>query len=88
MRRMTPDEIEVRLRAFVVICLTMILVIAVASMIYAITFVDQSMDLTPIDKIYSDMLKDIMLLCIGSIGGIATGKAISAVANRVGEKEE
>jgi hypothetical protein len=34
------------------------------------------------------MLKDIMLLCIGSIGGIATGKAISAVANRVGEKEE
>jgi hypothetical protein len=86
--RMTPDEIEVRLRAFVVICLTMILVIAVASMIYAITFVDQSMDLAPIDKIYSDMLKDIMLLCIGSIGGIATGKAISAVANQMGDKTE
>lgn len=86
--RMTPDEIEVRLRAFVVVCLTMILVIAVASMIYAITFVDQSMELAPIDKIYSDMLKDIMLLCIGSIGGIATGKAISAVANKMGDKDE
>lgn len=85
---MTPDEIEVRLRAFVVVCLTMILVIAVASMIYAITFVDQSMELAPIDKIYSDMLKDIMLLCIGSIGGIATGKAISAVANKMGDKDE
>jgi hypothetical protein len=86
--RMTPDEIEVRLRAFVVICLTLILVIAVLSLIYAITFVDQSMELAPIDKIYSDMLKDIMLLCIGSIGGIATGKAISAVANQMGDKTE
>jgi hypothetical protein len=86
--RMTPDEIEVRLRAFVVICLTLILVVSVISMIYAITFVDQSMEIAPIDKIYSDMLKDIMLLCIGSIGGIATGKAISAVANRMGDKEE
>lgn len=86
--RMTPDEIEVRLKAFVVICLTLILVISVASMIYAITFVDQNMDLSPIDKIYSDMLKDIMLLCIGSIGGIATGKAISDIANKVGDKTE
>lgn len=86
--RMTPDEIEVRLRAFVVVCLTLILVVSVISMIYAITFVDQSMDLAPIDKIYSDMLKDIMLLCIGSIGGIATGKAISAVANKMGDKTE
>jgi len=86
--RMTPDEIEVRLRAFVVICLTLILVVSVISMIYAITFVDQSMEIAPIDKIYSDMLKDIMLLCIGSIGGIATGKAISAVANQMGDKTE
>ena len=85
---MTPDEIEVRLRAFVVICLTLILVVSVISMIYAITFVDQSMEIAPIDKIYSDMLKDIMLLCIGSIGGIATGKAISAVANQMGDKTE
>ena len=85
---MTPDEIEVRLRAFVVICLTLILVVSVISMIYAITFVDQSMEIAPIDKIYSDMLKDIMLLCIGSIGGIATGKAISAVANKMGDNQE
>jgi hypothetical protein len=29
-----------------------------------------------------------MLLCIGSIGGIATGKAISAVANKMGDNQE
>jgi hypothetical protein len=36
--------------------------------------------MAPIDKVYTKMLNDIMLLCTGVLGGVAGRKAVSAVA--------
>jgi len=87
---MTTEDVEVRVWAFVVIVLALILFGSVAMILYAVTFVEQSMgEIAEIDKQYLAMLKDIMLLCIGAIGGIAGRKGAYAAANMMkGEKDD
>ena len=87
---MTTEELEVRVWAFVVIILALILFGSVAMILYAVTFVEQDIkEIAEIDKQYLAMLKDIMLLCIGAIGGIAGRKGAYAAANLVkGEKND
>ena len=85
---MTTEEIEVRIWAFVVAVLALILFGSVAMILYAVTFVDQSVgEIAEIDKQYLAMLKDIMLLCIGAIGGIAGRKGAYAAANLAKEEK-
>lgn len=85
---MTTEEIEVRIWAFVVAVLALILFGSVAMILYAVTFVDQSVgEIAEIDKQYLAMLKDIMLLCIGAIGGIAGRKGAYAAANLMKEEK-
>ena len=85
---MTTEEIEVRIWAFVVAVLALILFFSVAMILYAVTFVDQSVgEIAEIDKQYLAMLKDIMLLCIGAIGGIAGRKGAYAAANMMKEEK-
>jgi hypothetical protein len=87
---MTTEDVEVRVWAFVVIVLALILFGSVAMILYAVTFVEQSMgEIAEIDKQYLAILKDIMLLCIGAIGGIAGRKGAYAAANLMkGEKDD
>jgi hypothetical protein len=87
---MTTEDVEVRVWAFVVIVLALILFGSVAMILYAVTFVEQSMgEIAEIDKQYLAILKDIMLLCIGAIGGIAGRKGAYAAANMMkGEKDD
>ncbi|MFZ9071154.1 MAG: hypothetical protein ACO2Z7_07800 [Burkholderiaceae bacterium] len=87
---MTTEELEVRVWAFVVVVLATILFGSVAMILYAVTFVDQTVgEIAEIDKQYLAMLKDIMLLCIGAIGGIAGRKGAYAAANLVkGDKND
>lgn len=85
---MTTEEIEVRIWAFVVAVLALILFGSVAMILYAVTFVNQSVgEIAEIDKQYLAMLKDIMLLCIGAIGGIAGRKGAYAAANMMKEEK-
>ena len=71
--RLTADEIEVRIRAFVVIMVTLILFFIVVTLIYSIMFVTQPLkQMAPIDQAFSKMLNDIVLLIVGGIGGILT----------------
>ena len=84
---MTTEEIEVRIWAFVVATLALILFGSVAMILYAVTFVDQTVgEIAEIDKQYLSILKDIMLLCIGAIGGIAGRKGAYAAANLMKEE--
>jgi energy-converting hydrogenase Eha subunit H len=88
---MTTEELEVRVWAFVVMTLALILFGSVAMILYAVTFVEQSMgEIAEIDKQYLSILKDIMLLCIGAIGGIAGRKGAYAAANltKKGDKDD
>lgn len=80
--RMTTEEIEVRVWAAVLLTLSAILMISVLAIIGGVLFVEQDKDkIAPIDQAFLAILKDVMLLCIGAVGGIAGRKGAYAAAN-------
>ena len=86
--RMTTEEIEVRVWAWIVMILATILFGSVAMILYAVTFVEQNAgEIAEIDKQYLAILKDIMLVCIGAIGGIVGRKGAYAAANALKKDE-
>ena len=80
-RRSAEDEaalLEVRIWAFVVVAVTIILFGIVASILYSVTFVTQPIkSMAPIDQAYTKMLNDIVLLIVGGIGGVIGKRAVS-----------
>ena len=81
---LSPDAIEVRVWAFVVVMVTLVLVFIVAMLLYSVTFVTQPIkSMAPIDQAYTKMLNDIVLLIVGGIGGIMTKRAVKSVADMV-----
>ena len=71
--RLSADEIEVRVRAFVIIMVTLIFAFITLALLYSVTFVTQPIKaMAPIDQAYTKMLNDIVLLIVGGIGGILT----------------
>lgn len=86
--RLTTEEIEVRVWAWIVMTLAFILVISVVAILGAVIFIEQDMEkIAPIDTAFLAIMKDIMLLCIGAIGGIVGRKGAYAAANMM-KKEE
>ena len=72
-QRLTADEIDVRVRAFVIIVVTLIFAFITFALLYSVTFVTQPIkQMAPIDQAYTKMLNDIVLLIVGGIGGILT----------------
>lgn len=83
---MTTEEIEVRVWAIIVLTLCGILAMSVLAILGAVTFVEQPMNgIAPIDEAFLAILKDIMLLCIGAIGGIVGRKGAYAAVNAMKE---
>ena len=81
--RLSADDIEVRVRAFVIIVVTLILFFIVVTLIYSVMFVSQPIKaMAPIDQAFTKMLNDIVLLIVGGIGGIMT-KGISNEATNM-----
>jgi hypothetical protein len=86
--KLTTEEIEVRVWATIVLMLAAILIISVVTILLAVTFVEQNPgEIAEIDKQYLAMLKDIMLLCIGAVGGIVGRKGAYAAANALKEEK-
>jgi hypothetical protein len=80
--RMTTEEIEVRVWAAILLTLAAILLISVIAIIGGVLFVEQDKErIAPIDQAFLAILKDVMLLCIGAVGGIAGRKGAYAAAN-------
>ena len=80
-QKLTTDEIEVRIWAFVVIAVTLILTFIVISLLYSVTFVTQPIkSMAPIDQAYTKMLNDIVLLIVGGIGGVIGKRAMSSAS--------
>jgi len=76
--RLSGDEIEVRIWAFVVVTVTLILGFIVIMLLYSVTFVTQPIKaMAPIDQAYTKMLNDIVLLIVGGIGGIMGKRIVS-----------
>ena len=81
-RDMTTEEIEVRVWAAIVLTLAGILLISVICILGAVIFIEQDMHtIAPIDEAFLAIMKDIMLLCIGAVGGIVGRKGAYAAAN-------
>ena len=88
-QRMTTEEIEVRVWAWIVMILASILFMSVVGIILGVMFVEHDMErISPIDQAFLGILKDIMLLCIGAVGGIVGRKGAYAAANLATKKEE
>ena len=87
--RLTEDQIEVRVWAFVVGVVTMILAGIVFFILYSVTFVTQAIkSMAPIDQAYTKMLNDIVLLIVGGIGGVMSKKGVSAVSERLAARQD
>jgi ATP/ADP translocase len=87
-KELTTEEIEVRVWATIVLVLASILLISVICILMAVMFVDQNMDkIAPIDEAFLGIMKDIMLLCIGAIGGIVGRKGAYSAINATKDKE-
>jgi hypothetical protein len=81
-RDLTTEEIEVRVWALIVLVLAGILLISVVAILGSVMFVEQDMTaIAPIDEAFLGIMKDIMLLCIGAVGGIVGRKGAYAAAN-------
>jgi hypothetical protein len=89
MQRLTPDEIKVRVWAFVVVAIVGVFVGITIMMLYSLTWVEQPMKaMAPIDMAYTKMLNDIVLLIVGAIGGIASEKGLSMVTDALNKNHE
>ena len=80
---MTNEDIETRVWAVIVLSLTGILVVSVLSIILGVMFVEHDMErMSPIDEAFLGILKDVMLLCIGAIGGVVGRKSLSSALEK------
>ena len=87
-KELTTKEIEVRVWALIVLVLAGILLISVIAVLGAVIFVDQDMErIAPIDQAFLGIMKDIMLLCIGAVGGIVGRKGAYSAINAMKDKE-
>jgi len=84
---MTPDEIEVRVWAFVVKAITSMVFLIAMGVMYAIAFEPQDAQLAPIDAIFLEILKAIAFMGVGTLGGISGRKAAQSYAKKVAEDE-
>jgi hypothetical protein len=78
-QRLSVEEatalLEVRIWAFVVVAVTIILLL----WWHSVTFVTQPIkSMAPIDQAYTKMLNDIVLLIVGGIGGVIGKRAMSS----------
>jgi hypothetical protein len=87
-KELTTEEIEVRVWALIVMVLAGILFISVICILLAVMFVEQDMErIAPVDQAFLGIMKDIMLLCIGAIGGIVGRKGAYSAINAMREKD-
>ena len=85
---LSVEQVQVRIWAFVVIAVTLILMFIVGAMLYSVTFVTQPIKaMAPIDQAYTKMLNDIVLLIVGGIGGIMS-KRIATEVTKPKEEED
>lgn len=87
-RDLTPEEIEVRVWAFVVRLIAVMVFVIAMGILYAVAFEPQEEILAPIDAVFLEILKAIAFMGVGTLGGIAGRKAINTYAQSAAEEQE
>ena len=87
--RMTAEEIEIRVWAFVIVIFVTILLGAMAMFLYSVTYVTQPMNgsMAAIDKVYTSQISTIMVYITGVLGGVAGRSGVKAVANAMAKAD-
>ena len=85
---LTAEEIEVRVWAFVVKSITIMVMCIAFGVLYSIAFVPEDKELAPIDSIFLEILKAIAFMGVGTLGGISGRKASTAIANKLTEQTD
>lgn len=86
--RMSPEEIEVRVWAFVVILISVMVFVIGVGLMWLVGFEEQPPELAPIDAVFLEILKAIAFMGVGTLGGIAGRKAITNAAQKIADKQE
>ena len=86
--RMSPEEIEVRVWAFVVILISIMVFVIGVGLMWLVGFEEQPPELAPIDAVFLEILKAIAFMGVGTLGGIAGRKAITNAAQKIADKQE
>ena len=89
MNDLTTEQIEIRVWAAVVLTLAGILAVSVVTILLSVMFVDQDMNrIAPVDEAFLAIIKDIMMLCIGAVGGLVGRNSVNAAAKMMKGKDE
>jgi hypothetical protein len=83
---MTPEEVEVRVWAFVVVSITVMVLTIGIGLMWLVGFEPQDAELAPIDAVFLEILKAIAFMGVGTLGGIAGRKVISKGVETVYQK--
>ena len=86
--RMTPEDLEVRVWAFVVVCITIMVFVIGVGLMWLVGFEPQPPELAPIDAVFLEILKAIAFMGVGTLGGIAGRKVIAKGVETVIRKED
>jgi hypothetical protein len=85
---LSTEQIEIRVWAVVVLTLAAILAVSVFTILMSVMFVDQDMErVAPVDEAFLGIIKDVMMLCIGAIGGLVGRNSVNAAAKLMSKEE-
>lgn len=84
-KRLSPEEIEARTRAIVIICLVSVLLGSVGALLYSLIFVYQPAEQSPNDAAFLKILEPLMFSIGGALTGLAAGRAMSSNKKEEGE---
>jgi hypothetical protein len=82
-KRLSPEELEARTRAVVIMTLAGVLLFSVCALLYSLIFVYQPAEQSPNDAAFLKILEPLMFSIGGALTGLAAGRAMST-----GKKED
>lgn len=78
---LSTEQIEIRVWAVIVLMLGAILTVSVITILLSVMFVDQDFErIAPVDEMFLMIIKDVMMLCIGAVGGLVGRNSVNAAA--------
>jgi hypothetical protein len=86
--RLTAEEIEVRVWAFVVFSITIMVLTIGIGLMWLIGFENQPPELAPIDAVFLEILKAIAFMGVGTLGGIAGRKVITTASQQIAKEND
>jgi hypothetical protein len=82
--RLTPNELNARLRFIVGLVLAGILALTMALMLFGLLFVYQGSELSPVDSKFFELMTPVVLFLTGTLSGVMIAGGNKADANNNG----